>query len=115
MEQSSGEGRSSTSSAPKKILRLFFFVILINTFVNLFLSKPTVFDLIRIQKLKQELTQKTKKELDKRKKLEFLKREIERNPREVFDMLVREYLMKVKEGEEIVIIKKKGKGEEITR
>ncbi|WP_164930605.1 hypothetical protein [Aquifex aeolicus] len=115
MEQSSGEGKSSTGSLPKKILQTFLFLLLINTFVNLFLSKPTIFDLIKLKKLREELSQKTKIELSKRRKLEFLKSELERNPKEFMEMLIRDYLMKVKKGENVILIKEKEEGEGITR
>ncbi|RUM28340.1 MAG: hypothetical protein DSY32_04455 [Aquifex sp.] len=115
MERSSGEGRNSSSSLPKKILKAFLFLLLINTFVNLFVSKPTVFDLVKLKSLKKELSEKTKREIYKRRKLELLKAKLERNPKEVMEMLVREYLMKVKKGEKVILIKEKRKGKEITR
>ncbi|GAB6065875.1 hypothetical protein JCM9492_09670 [Aquifex pyrophilus] len=104
MEQSSGEGRSSTDSSLKKILKLFLFVLLLNTFVNLFISKPTIFDLIKLRSLKKEVAENIKKELKKREKLESLYNELKRNPKEVKERFIREYLFKIKEGEKIIII-----------
>ncbi|WP_461832249.1 hypothetical protein [Aquifex sp.] len=104
MEQFSGERRSSTDSSLRRILKLFLLLLLLNTFVNLFISKPTVFDLIKLRNLKDKLSMNIKAELKKREKLESLYNELKRNPKGVKERFIREYLFKVKEGEKIIII-----------
>ncbi len=101
MERSSGERKSFTDSFVKKVLYATLFLLLLNTFSNLFLSKPTLFDLLRLKVLEKELNKRIKIELNKHKKLENIHKLIQSNPKEFKEMFVREYLLKIKKGEKI--------------
>ena len=104
MEQSSGAGRNFQSSFHKKVFLLLFSLLLINTFVNLFITKPNIFDLVRLSKLNREIDEKIKREIKENLRLRALYEEIRRNPKEVKERFIREYLFKIKEGEKIYII-----------
>ncbi|RUM30037.1 MAG: hypothetical protein DSY42_05270 [Aquifex sp.] len=104
MEQSSGAGRNFQSSFHEKVFLLLFSLLLINTFVNLFITKPNIFDLVRLSKLNREMDEKIKREIKENLRLRALYEEIRRNPKEVKERFIREYLFKIKEGEKIYII-----------
>jgi len=104
MEQSSGAGRNSQSSSHKKVFFLLFFLLLINTFVNLFITKPNIFDLVRLSELNRKMDEKIKREVKENLRLRLLYEEIRKNPEEVKERFIREYLFKIKEGEKIYII-----------
>ncbi len=101
MGRSSGEKKSSTDSFVKNFLYILLFVLLLNTFANLFLSKPTVFDLLRLRVLEKELDKKIKEELNKNRRLQNIYEFMKRNPREFKEMFIREYLLKIRKGERI--------------
>ncbi|WP_461829170.1 hypothetical protein [Aquifex sp.] len=101
MGRSSGERKSSTDSFIKNFLYVLLFVLLLNTFANLFLSKPTVFDLLRLRVLEKELDKKIKEEINKNRRLQNLYEFMKNNPREFKEMFIREYLLKIKRGERI--------------
>ena len=101
MERSSGEKKSSTDSFIKDFLFVLLFVLLLNTFANLFLSKPTVFDLLRLKVLEKELDKRIKEELEKNRRLKNIYEFMKKNPKEFKEMFIREYLLKIKRGERI--------------
>ena len=106
MEHSSGERQSSTDS----FLRTFLLILLLlNTLVNLFVSKPTVFDLLRIKKLERELDSEIKKEIERNRKLKSMYEFMVRHPKEFKEMFIREYLLKIKKGERIYPLPEKMK------
>lgn len=106
MEPSSGEGKNFQNSFHKKLFLLFFFLLLINTFVNLFITKPNIFDLLRLSKLNRKMDEKIKKEIKENLRLKALYEEIRKNPKEVKERFIREYLFKIKKGEKIYIIER---------
>ena len=101
MERSSGERKSSTDSFVKNFLYVLLFVLLLNTFANLFLSKPTIFDLLRLKVLEKELDERIRKELNKNRRLQNVYEFMKNNPKEFKEMFIREYLLKIKRGERI--------------
>ena len=101
MERSSGEKKSSTDSFVKNFLYVLLFVLLLNTFANLFLSKPTIFDLLRLKVLEKELDERIRKELNKNRRLQNVYEFMKNNPKEFKEMFIREYLLKIKRGERI--------------
>ncbi len=101
MGRSSGERKSSTDSFIRNFLYVLLFVLLLNTFANLFLSKPTLFDLLRLRVLEKELDEKIKEELKKNRRLQNIYEFMRNNPREFKEMFIREYLLKIKRGERI--------------
>ncbi len=102
MGRSSGEGRSSTDSFGRRLFGLFFLVLLANTFVNLFVTKPNLFDLLRIKESERRLIEKIERERRRKEELLALEKMLRQNPREVKEMLIREYLLRLKKGERIV-------------
>ena len=101
MEHSSGERKSSTDSFVKNFLYVLLFVLLLNTFANLFLSKPTIFDLLRLKVLEKELDERIREELNKNRRLQNVYEFMKNNPKEFKEMFIREYLLKIKRGERI--------------
>jgi len=92
-------------SSLKKIFLPFLFVLLLNTFVNIFVTKPNLFDIIELRKLSRELDRKIKQRLEENARLRALYKEIKENPQEVKERFVREYLFKLKEGEKVYLLK----------
>lgn len=101
MGRSSGEKKSSTDSSVKTFLYLLLLVLLLNTFANLFLSKPTVFDVLRLKVVEKELDKRINEKLEENRRLQALYEFIENNPEEFKEMFVREYLLKIGQGERI--------------
>ncbi len=109
MEHSSGERKSFTDSFIRTFLLALFLVLLLNTVVNLFVSKPTVFDLLRIKELEKELDSEIRKEIEKNRRLKSMYEFMVRHPKEFKEMFIREYLLKIKKGERIYPLPEKMK------
>jgi len=106
MERFSGEGRSFSDSFGEKVFFLFFLLLLLNTAVNLFFTKPSLFDLLRLKESERELEEKIKREREKNERLKALVKLLKKNPKELKELFVREYLMKVKGKERVLPLPK---------
>ena len=106
MERYSGGKRNFIDSSGELILKLLLLLLVVNTFVNLFISKPTIFDIIDYKIHEKEIERKIKEELEKNEKLKTLYKNVKRNPDYYMEIFVREYLWKFKRGEKVVPLPK---------
>jgi len=102
MSRPSGEGRSFSDTFGEKLFLFFFLLLLLNTVVNLFFTKPSLFDLLRLKESERELEEKIKKEKEKNERLKALVTLLKKNPSEIKELFIREYLLKIKKKEKLI-------------
>ena len=90
---------------PEGLLKLFFFLMVLYTFYNLFLSQYNVFRVFELKKASVELDAKISRQSVENSKTEQVLELIRENPEHFKDKFAREYMQLQREGEYILLFR----------
>ncbi len=90
---------------PEVLPKLFFFLMVLYTFYNLFLSQYNVFRVIELKKASVELNAKISHQRAENSNIEQVLELIRKNPEHFKEKFAREYMQLQRDGEYILIFK----------
>ncbi len=105
MKRNSAGRESSWFLKPEGFAKLFFFLMVLYTFYNLFLSQYNVFRVIELKKASVELNAKISHQRAENSNTEQVLELIRENPEHFKEKFAREYMQLQRDGEYILIFK----------